>query len=89
MTKEASVENIQAATFQEEVITGLQERKKRLSPKHFYDAQGAYLFDQITETDDYYLTSAELEILQHHGGDIAEKLGEHCRFIEFGSGSVG
>ena len=38
----------------EDVLDGLTRPFKELPPKHFYDARGAELFDQICEQPEYY-----------------------------------
>jgi len=45
------------------------------------------LFDAITELPEYYLTNAELEIMQNCIGEIADLVGPSASLIEFGSGS--
>jgi L-histidine N-alpha-methyltransferase len=46
-----------------EVWTGLGRAQKELSPKFFYDARGAALFDEITRLPEYYLTRTEHALL--------------------------
>lgn len=74
-------------TMLAEVLAGLRQTPKRLSPKYFYDARGSDLFEQITELPEYYPTRCELEILDQHGADIASSLGPEVVLIELGSGS--
>jgi len=38
----------------EDVLLGLSAQPKQLPPKLFYDAEGSRLFEQITETPEYY-----------------------------------
>jgi dimethylhistidine N-methyltransferase len=73
--------------LREEVLQGLRSRPKTLPPKLFYDAAGAQLFEQITTLPEYYLTRAELEILERHAGEIAQAVGPGCALIEYGSGA--
>ena len=49
--------------FDMDVVKGLSDNPKHLSSKYFYDAQGDKLFQEIMQLDEYYLTNAELEIL--------------------------
>jgi dimethylhistidine N-methyltransferase len=72
--------------FQTEVLRGLQQPDKVLSPKFLYDKRGAELFDAICQLQEYYLTRAEMAILRTYGAEIAEVIGEGA-LIEFGSGS--
>ena len=71
----------------EEIVAGLSEPQKRLSPKFFYDARGSELFERITELPEYYLTETELSIMNRNIGEIAGRIGRHASLIEFGSGS--
>ena len=71
----------------EEVLEGLRRARKRIPSKYFYDARGSELFEQICDLDEYYLTRAELEIMQRHAGEMGAALGPRCSLIEYGSGS--
>jgi hypothetical protein len=62
-------------SLRDEVLRGLRATPKTLPPKLFYDTTGAELFERITTLPEYYLTRAELEILQKRAGDIAELTG--------------
>lgn len=76
-----------AADFRADVLTGLAGLPKAIPPKYFYDAHGSQLFDAICELDAYYLTRAELTILQTYRHDIAGVMGKGCLLVEPGSGS--
>lgn len=76
-----------ADALRSEVLTGLRAERKTLHPKLFYDAEGAALFDRITNLDEYYLTSAEVEILGEHAAAIAALAGPRCALLEYGSGA--
>ena len=69
------------------VMRGLRGSPKSLSPTLFYDETGAALFERITTLDTYYLTRAELEILQERTAEIAALAGAGCALIEYGSGA--
>jgi dimethylhistidine N-methyltransferase len=73
--------------FAQDVIAGLTARPKRLSPKYFYDATGARLFEDITLLPEYYPTRAELSILRDNAAAIARLVPEGAALVEFGSGS--
>jgi len=68
-------------------LQGLQDARKELPSKYFYDEVGSQLFEQICELDEYYLTRTELSILQTHMHEMVSLLGPHCLLIEYGSGS--
>jgi dimethylhistidine N-methyltransferase len=53
----------------------------------FYDARGSALFERITELPEYYLTRAELRILEEHAGEMARALGPERLLLELGSGA--
>lgn len=78
-------------TFRQDVIKGLSASTKYLSPKYFYDAKGDYLFQQIMDCPEYYLTRAEREILSTQSLKIAQ----HCAslypafdLVELGAGDA-
>lgn len=70
-----------------EVLQGLCATPKTLSPKLFYDATGAALFERITTLPEYYLTRAEHEILGARAHEIAALAGPGCALVEYGSGA--
>ena len=70
-----------------EIVEGLSRVQKTISPKYFYDERGSQLFDKITELPEYYLTDAELEIMQSNIDEMAALIGKTASLIEFGSGS--
>ena len=72
--------------FREAVIDGLSREPKSLSPKFFYDAAGAALFEKITETPEYYVTRKEKALLKSSANDIADLAGPNCLVLEPGSG---
>lgn len=60
--------------------------QKRLPTSLFYDAQGLKLFEEITFLKEYYLTNAEIEVLESHASDIASLIPAGSQMIELGSG---
>ena len=69
------------------MLQGLQDARKELPSKYFYDDVGSQLFEQICELDEYYLTRTELDIMQAQMQEIVVMLGPHCLLIEYGSGN--
>jgi len=69
------------------VITGLRDAPKHLPCRLLYDAKGAELFERITFVEDYYLTRAELALLEAQLPAIAKLVGPNARVIEPGSGA--
>ena len=70
-----------------DVLSGLNGAVKSIPSMYFYDAEGSRIFEKITQLAEYYPTRAEAAIMQHHGADIANTLGEQVMLIEYGSGS--
>ncbi len=71
----------------EEIVEGLKQDEKMISPKYFYDERGSQLFEEITRLPEYYPTETELGIMRDNIDEIAELIGEQASLIEFGSGS--
>jgi L-histidine Nalpha-methyltransferase len=69
-----------------DVIQGLSQNPKTLSPKYFYDDPGSLLFEKICELPEYYPTRTEAWILNQYADEIVEITG-CCELIELGSGS--
>jgi dimethylhistidine N-methyltransferase len=69
-----------------DVIQGLIQSQKILSPHYFYDAKGSELFEKICDLPEYYPTRTEASILQKYGIEIAKLTGA-CELVELGSGS--
>jgi len=70
-----------------EVLDGLTQAEKSISPKYFYDEHGSQLFDEITSLPEYYLTGTETNIMLDNISEIVELVGKQASLIEFGSGS--
>jgi L-histidine N-alpha-methyltransferase len=71
----------------DDVLDGLTRPFKELPPKHFYDARGAELFDQICELPEYYPTRCERTILAERAEELAELTGA-VELVELGSGTA-
>lgn len=75
--------------FYKDVIQGLQSSPKYLYSKYFYDETGDALFQKIMNSDEYYLTNCEMEILQKQSHDIASaiySLENNFDVVELGAG---
>lgn len=70
-----------------DVILGLSQDQKSLPSKYFYDERGSKLFELICDQKEYYLTEAEVEIMENNIHEIASMIGEKVQLIELGSGS--
>lgn len=71
----------------ESVLDGLKKQEKELSPVWFYDELGSFLFDNICELPEYYLTRTEIAIMQAHAAEMAQHVGRDAAIIELGSGT--
>src|SRR5436309_15868497 len=70
-----------------DVLDGLTRPFKEIPPKHFYDARGSELFEQICELPEYYPTRTERQILEERADEIVEETGA-VDLVELGSGSA-
>jgi dimethylhistidine N-methyltransferase len=73
--------------FLRDVIAGLRSRPKQLPCKYFYDRRGSELFDQICQLDEYYLTRAELALMDQFAPEMGAQIGGGAMLVEYGSGS--
>ncbi|MGI9220258.1 MAG: L-histidine N(alpha)-methyltransferase [Woeseiaceae bacterium] len=71
----------------EEIVSGLSEDEKMISPKYFYDERGSQLFDEITTLPEYYPTETEFGIMRDNIAEIVKLIGTRASLIEYGSGS--
>ena len=71
---------------QDSIISILKNKKKSLPTKYLYDDLGSKLFEEICDTEEYYLTRTEKEILDKYSKDIILKSGV-MEFFELGGGA--
>src|SRR5438094_9942705 len=74
-------------TLADDVLDGLTRPLKEIPPKHFYDARGSELFDQICELPEYYPTRTERAILEARAADIVAAAAP-VELVELGSGTA-
>lgn len=60
--------------------------EKKLPTLLLYDSPGLRLFEDITYLDEYYLTNAEIEVLEIYANRIAERIPTDSILLELGSG---
>src|SRR5207245_3750825 len=87
ITIESHLDGSQERSLAEDVLDGLTRPFKELPPKHFYDARGAELFDQICELPEYYPTRAERAILEETAPELAVLTGA-AELVQLGSGTA-
>jgi dimethylhistidine N-methyltransferase len=76
------------SAFAGDVIEGLTQQPKQLSPKYFYDIAGSELFEQITLLPEYYPTRTELGILRDRSAEISAIIPQGAALVEFGAGAT-
>ncbi len=84
---DSHLDGAEERSLAEDVLDGLTRPFKELPPKHFYDARGAQLFDQICELPEYYPTRCERAILGERADELAELTGA-VELVELGSGTA-
>lgn len=62
------------------------ETERTLPTMILYNGDGLRLFEDITYLDEYYLTNAEIEVLNKHAQEIADMICSNSRIVELGSG---
>ena len=72
--------------LKQDIITGLQATPKTLPTVILYDEKGLQIFDEITHEDEYYLTDAEIDILQRYAGEIWRFVEDGAMLVELGAG---
>jgi L-histidine N-alpha-methyltransferase len=87
ITIDHAFEDSAVRTLPEDALDGLTQPFKELPPKHFYDADGAALFEQICELPEYYPTRTERAILERAADEIVASTGAG-ELVELGSGSA-
>lgn len=83
----AELENSAPQDEIQEIIAGLSQARKMISPKYFYDERGSKLFEQICELPEYYLTRTEIGIMRSSMNEISSEIGPRVSVIEYGIGS--
>ena len=84
---DSHLDGAQGRSLADDALDGLTRPFKELPPKHFYDARGAELFDQICELPEYYPTRSERAILEQSAAEIASLTGA-VELVELGSGTA-
>ena len=70
-----------------DVVAGLSRQQKSIPPKHFYDARGSELFEEITELAEYYPTRTEVALLTRIAPELSAEIPDGAALVEFGSGA--
>ncbi|KAF3906342.1 hypothetical protein ABW20_dc0103915 [Dactylellina cionopaga] len=74
----------------EDIINGIRGGfgEKTLPTMLLYNEAGLKIFEEITYTDDYYLTNAEIEVLTNNATEIAARVPDGAVLVELGSGNL-
>ncbi|EMD69895.1 hypothetical protein COCSADRAFT_32544 [Bipolaris sorokiniana ND90Pr] len=64
------------------------DAEKTLPTLLLYDQEGLRLFEQITYQEEYYLTNAEIEVLETYADKIAQRISPGSIVVELGSGNL-
>ncbi|KKK26388.1 hypothetical protein ARAM_006780 [Aspergillus rambellii] len=62
--------------------------RRSLPTMLLYDTEGLKLFEKITYLDEYYLTNAEIEVLETHSRGLVERIPSNAQLLELGSGNL-
>jgi len=87
MNKIADIPGIKNQAFLQDALDGLSQAQKTLPCKWFYDETGSQLFEDITQTVEYYPTRVETRLLQQTVLDISGLIPQLRVLIEPGSGA--
>ncbi|KAI9879049.1 MAG: hypothetical protein M1830_009745 [Pleopsidium flavum] len=63
-------------------------QEKSMPTLLLYDEVGLQLFEDITYLEEYYLTNAEINVLESYGDQIAQRIQPGSLVIELGSGNL-
>ncbi|KAL5344885.1 hypothetical protein ACLOAV_010282 [Pseudogymnoascus australis] len=61
---------------------------KKLPTLLLYDEKGLQTFEEITYLEEYYVTNAEIDVLEHNADEIARNIQSESMVIELGSGNL-
>ncbi len=72
-----------------DILAGLSRRPKSLPARLFYDEAGCELFARITRLPEYYVTRAEIGLLEAHATAIVAGVAAHSVLVEYGASDEG
>ncbi len=72
-----------------DILAGLSQRPKSLPSRLFYDDAGCALFARITRLAEYYVTRAEMELLEAHAAAIVADVASGSVLVEYGASDEG
>ena len=72
-----------------DILAGLTRREKSLPSRLFYDDAGCALFARITRLPEYYVTRAEMSLLEMHAEAIVSDVAAGSVLVEYGASDEG
>ncbi|KAL6710167.1 hypothetical protein ACN47E_009958 [Coniothyrium glycines] len=95
MTSKTKIIDIRVDTAKSDILAdiknGLRPKdggEKKLPTLLLYDEAGLRKFEAITYCDEYYLTNAEIEVLETYASRMAERIPSGSVLVELGSGNL-
>lgn len=73
--------------FLDDVLAGLSQLPKRISPRYFHDEPGSQLFAAVCEQPECYLLRSEIAILRDNLAAIVQFIGPEAELIEMRAGT--
>lgn len=77
--------------FAQDIAQGLSAPHKYIPCQYFYDERGSWLFQQIMQLPEYYLTACETDILEKKGEELLQAFqanGKAFNLIDLGAGDA-
>jgi dimethylhistidine N-methyltransferase len=77
--------------FAQDIAQGLSAAQKYIPCQYFYDERGSWLFQQIMQLPEYYLTACETDILEKQGAALLQifgAAGKAFNLIDLGAGDA-
>lgn len=77
--------------FAQDIAQGLGAAQKYIPCQYFYDERGSWLFQQIMQLPEYYLTACETDILEKQGAALLQIFGAKGKafnLIDLGAGDA-
>ncbi|KAL8946901.1 MAG: hypothetical protein Q9222_006763 [Ikaeria aurantiellina] len=90
-----SIQDIRSKKIEHSILDEIHDKlrpgngaEKQLPTLLLYDERGLRLFEDISYLEEYYLTNAEIELLQGHATTLAAMIPDGCAILELGSGNL-
>ncbi|MFK7797816.1 MAG: L-histidine N(alpha)-methyltransferase [Aureispira sp.] len=77
--------------FAQDIAQGLSATQKYIPCQYFYDERGSWLFQQIMQLPEYYLTACETDVLEKQGAALLQIFwaeGKGFNLIDLGAGDA-